>query len=146
MIHIKIGYKCGDGLHCDKYRKCKYRAKWYKLHNISVDIHRFFEYRLHIKLPHLISIGQNWVRLSGTNKCPFHKSRYYDCYDCKYIGGSLLRDCTCKERNETPYKERLYIENEWGRACGYFEKCNWADNYKTENIRREPILYYTKND
>ena len=132
MIHINIGYQCGDGLNCDKYKKCKYKARWYKLHNMSVEIHRFFEYRLHIKLPHLIYIGQKWERLSGTSKCPYHKSRHYTCYDCKYVCGALLRDCTCKERNDTPYKERPVVENKWETPCAYFEKCEWADDYKTE--------------
>lgn len=129
MIHIIIGYKCGDGIHCDKYNQCKYKAKWNKLHNISVKIHRFFEYRLHIKLPHLLYINQKWERLSGTDKCPFNKSRYYSCYDCKFVSGSLLRDCSCEERNNTPYNERSVIETEWGKQCGYFEKCKWADDY-----------------
>ena len=77
MLHITIGYECGDGCYCDKYKKCKYKSKWHKFHNISVKIHKFFEYRLHIKLPHLIYIDQKWERLSGTDKCPFHKSRFY---------------------------------------------------------------------
>ena len=136
MIHINVGYKCGDELHCNMRKKCKYRAKWYKLHNISVEIHRFFEYRLHIKLPHLLYIGQRWERLSGTDKCPFHKSRNYTCYDCKYICGDLCRECSCKERTDTPYNERLTVENEWGKQCGYFEKCEWADDYK-EKFKRK---------
>lgn len=134
ILHINIGYNCGDGLYCDKYKKCKYRAKWYKLHNMSVKIHRFFEYRLHIKLPHLIYIGQKWERLSGTDKCPFHKSRHYSCYDCKYIGGEWLRDCSCSERIKTYYKDRkpdIYIED-WGKRCAYFEKNEWADDYKMQ--------------
>ena len=131
-IFITIGYKCGDGLDCNKYKKCKYRARFYKLQNMSVSIHRFFEYKLHIKLPHLIYIDQEWKRLSGTAKCPFHRSRNYTCYDCKYVGGNLLRDCLCEERNNTNYKERAVIKNEWGQKCAYFEKCDWADDYKTK--------------
>ena len=130
MIHINIGYECGDGLHCDKYSQCKHRAKWYKFHNISVSLHRFFEYRLNIKIPYLLYIGQEWKRLSGTEKCPFHKSRYYSCYDCKYMGDPLDANCICNVRNNTPYKERLEIQTEWGNQCGYFEKCEWADDYK----------------
>lgn len=130
MIHIKIGYKCGDNLHCDMRKKCKYRPKWYKLHNMSINIHRFFDYRLHIKLPHLFFISQRWERLSGTKKCPYHKSRNYTCFDCKYVGGNLCRECYNKERNDTPYDKRIRKETEWGSQCGYFEKCEWADDYK----------------
>ena len=134
MIHINMGYECGDALDCDMRKKCKYRAKWYKFNNMLVDIHSFFEYRLHIKLPHLIYIGQRWKRLSGTNKCPYHKSRYYDCHDCKYVGGELLRTCYCSERTNTYYKNRKPdIETEdWGKRCAYFEKCDWADDYKCQ--------------
>ena len=132
MIHIKIGYECGDALHCDKRKKCKYRAKWYRFHNMSVSIHRFFDYHFHIKLPHILFINQEWKRLSGTKKCPFNKSRYYSCYDCRYSGGPLCRECLCDERNKTPYNERPVIKTEWGDQCGYFEKCEWADDYKNE--------------
>lgn len=135
MLYITIGYECGDALHCDKRKKCKYRAKWYKLNNISVGIHRFFKFKLHIKLPYLIHIRQKFVRLSGTDKCPYHKSRFYDCYDCKYVCGELLRECSCKERINTPYKERIHDVDveDWGKRCAYFEKCDWADNYKSQN-------------
>lgn len=132
MLHIQIGYQCGDGSHCDKYKQCKYRAKWIKFHNLSVRIHNFFEYRLHIKLPHLIHISQKWERLSGTDKCPFHKSRRYTCYDCRYICGDNLEECCCPERYGVPFKERLPdVETEdWGTRCAYFDKCEWADDYK----------------
>ena len=133
MIHFYIGYECGDYLDCDKSKKCKYKPKFYKLHNLSVTIHRFFEYRLHIKLPYLINICQIWKRLSGTSKCPYHKSRNYDCYDCEYVTGYLLRECSCKERIDTPCNERLSpIKTEWGYRCAYFKKCPWADNHKIE--------------
>lgn len=130
MLHIRIGYECGDRLNCDMCQKCKYKAKWYKLHNMSVAIHRFFEYKLHIKLPHLICISSKWERFSGTSKCPYHKSRNYTCYDCEYLCGEFLRECGCKERNETPYKERPVVENTWDKPCAYFKKCSWADDYK----------------
>jgi hypothetical protein len=82
----------------------------------------------------LIYIDQKWVRLSGTDKCPFHKSRYYTCFDCSYLYGPNFEECNCDERNNTPYKERLPdIETEdWGERCAYFDKCEWADNYKEE--------------
>jgi hypothetical protein len=131
MLHINIGYECGDRLHCDKCKQCKHKGN-YKFHNLSVSLHIFFEYRLHIKLPHLLYIGKKWERLSGTDKCPFHKERYYNCYDCKYVGGELLSECKCEARNNTTYKERLpYIHTkDWGKRCAYFEKCAWADDYK----------------
>lgn len=134
MLHLQIGYQCGDGTDCDKYRQCKYRAKWYKLHNLSVSIHRFFEYRLYIKLPHLICISQKWERLSGTDKCPFNKSRNYTCYDCKYICGDMLRECECKARVEAPLKEQLpdVETKDWGKRCAYFDKNEWADDYKSQ--------------
>ena len=130
---LYISYECGDYLHCDKSKQCKYKPRFYKLHNLSVKIHRFFEYRLHIKLPYLIRIYQTWKRLSGTSKCPYHKSRYYDCYDCKYVSGELFRECSCKERINAPCNERLSpIKTEWGYRCAYFKKCPWADNHKIE--------------
>lgn len=59
MIHITIGYDCGDSCYCDKAKICKHRGR-YKFHNFSVSLHTFFEYRLHIKLPYLIYIGRKW--------------------------------------------------------------------------------------
>lgn len=124
VVHINIGYECGDALHCDMRKKCKYRAKWYKFHNMSVEIHRFFEYRLHIKLPHLLCISQKWERLSGTRRCPYHKSKYYSCYDCKHVCGELLRECNCNSRVDTSYENRLpdVDTEDWGKRCAYFEK------------------------
>lgn len=129
-IHITIGYDCGDSCYCDKAKICKHRGR-YKFHNFSVSLHTFFEYRLHIKLPYLIYIGQKWERLSGTDKCPYHKSRNYTCHDCKFVGGELLRDCYCTERTNTNYNDlKPDIETkDWGKQCAYFEKCEWADDY-----------------
>lgn len=98
--------------------------KGFKFHNWSVNIHRFFEYHFHIKLPHLIYINKEYTDLSGTTKCPFHKSRYYTCWDCKHQRG--LEECNI------PYKERKRIEqpDEWGCGrCGSFEKSKFADNW-----------------
>ena len=131
MIHIKIGYECGDAIDCDKSKQCKYRAKWYKLHNMQVRIHSFFEYKLHLELPYLFYVSQKWKRLSGTDKCPYHKSRNYTCYECKHSSGVLCRECTCEERNNTPYNERPVVENEWGRQCGYFDKTELETTEKT---------------
>jgi hypothetical protein len=134
MIHIRIGYECGDRLDCDMYKKCKYKPYWYKLNNAYVEIRRFFEYRLHIKLPWPIYITGKYARLSGTSKCPYNKTRHYTCHDCDYCGGPLLRECTCEERNETPYNERPQVENKWEQPCHYFKKWEFADDYKTEKF------------
>ena len=77
---------------------CKYGKSFYKLHNFSVELHRFFEYRLHIKLPYLIYVDKKWKRLSGTDKCPYNKSRNYTCWDCKYQAG--IEECSI------PYDDR----------------------------------------
>lgn len=131
MLNILIGCECGDLDRCDKRDVCKYRRKYYNLHNWSIYIHEFFEKKLHIQLPYLVSIDQKWERLSGTDKCPYHKSRNYTCYDCKFVGGELLRDCYCTGRINTDYKNQkpdIEIED-WGKRCAYFEKCEWADDY-----------------
>ena len=127
MIHLTIGYECIDQCDCDKRKVCKYRGR-YKFHNLSVSLCRFFEYRLHIKFPYLLDIGQKCERLSGTDKCPYHKSRNYTCYDCKFIDGEL--HC-CSEKINTHYKDwKPDIETQdWGKKCAYFEKCSWADDY-----------------
>lgn len=135
MIKINLGYECGDGAYCDKYIKCCYKEKWIKYHNFSVHVHNFFEYNFGIKLSYLIYVYQIWKRLSGTSLCPFHKPRRYSWYDCKYIHGPLLRECSCKERSNTPYNERkpdIQVE-EWGNLCAYFEKSELADTYKYED-------------
>lgn len=135
LLIIK-GIECGDCCDCDKRNKCKYAKNNEKFNNFGFKLKYFFN-KLKIKTPPLpIFITKEWKRLSGTNKCPFHKSRNYTCYDCKYCGGILSRDCLCEERNNTPVKERKeYIDNEWSKysKCGYFEKCDWADDYLKEN-------------
>ena len=129
MINFIFGYECGDQCDCNKRKICKYRSR-YTLHNLSVGLHNFFKYRLHIDLPYLISINRKWKRLSGTNKCPYHKSRNYTCYDCRF--NSLAgEDCYCEERTNTHYKDRKpdTVTKDWGKKCAYFEKCEWADDY-----------------
>lgn len=122
-INITHGYHCSSFCYCDCKNKCKYK-NGFKFHNWSVNVHRFFGYYFHIKLPHLLYVGKEYTDLSGTTKCPFHKSRRYTCWDCKHQSG--LRECSI------PYNKRRKIEysTEWDRClCGSFEKCEWADNW-----------------
>jgi hypothetical protein len=125
-IIVTCGYDCGDASHCDKSKHCKHRAK-YRYHNFMVKLNRFFEYKLHIKFPHLICFQKEWVRLSGTKLCPYHKSRNYTCWDCKY--NTYTENCLNETRNNTPYKETL-CDSEWGKKCKFFDKNEWADDYK----------------
>ena len=133
IIH---GYDCGDSCDCNMSKKCKH-INHHRFHNFSVKLHRFFEYKLHVKLPHLIYITKKYVRFSGTHMCPYNKPRNYICHDCEFICGPLLRDCRCKD-NKGSYLETTYVDDHWGRKCKYFKKCSWADDYKTEynNIKR----------
>ena len=41
---------------------CKYEKSFYKLHNFSVELHRFFAYRFHIKLPYLIYVNKKYPK------------------------------------------------------------------------------------
>lgn len=122
-IHITYGCVCNSYCYCDCRNKCKYK-NGFNFHNWSIEVRRFFEYNLHIKLPNLLYISKEYIDLSGTEKCPFHRSRRYTCADCKYQLG--LRNCSI------PFYERKEIKEptEWGEhyLCGSFEKCDWADN------------------
>lgn len=126
VIGIKIthGYHCSSSCYCDCKSKCKHK-NGFKFHNWSISVHRFFEYHFHIALPYLLYVGKEYTDLSGTTKCPFHKSRRYTCWSCKNQRG--LRECSI------PYNERRKIEQptEWGdhSICGNFEKCEWADDW-----------------
>jgi hypothetical protein len=134
-ITITCGYDCGDAPYCDNSKKCKHIAK-HRYHNFAVRLHRFFEYKLHIKLPQLICFKKEWKRLSGTKLCPYHKSRRYSCYNCKYLGYDhyhLEENCLNKIRNNTCYKNTLEPDNDWNTKCKFFEKNDWADDYKTED-------------
>jgi len=129
-LHIEYGYYCLSCSSCDCMSKCKYKGG-FKFHNWSVKVHRFFEYKLHIKLPHLLYISKHSVDLSGTTKCPFNKSRRYTCWDCQYCDGDPDGVCLNKERNETPVKERDFDDPDWGKyhRCKFFKKTPWADNW-----------------
>ena len=132
---IKIGYKCLDYIDCDKGHICKYRCT-YKYHNLKIEIRKFFKTYLHIELPIWKPIFyKDATTLSGTKKCPYNKSKHYTCYDCKYVCGDLLRECSNEKRLEDidqgKYTYNKYkTDYSWEKPCRYFEKNDWADNYK----------------
>ena len=127
---ITCGYECGNSSSCDCAHKCKYNSN-HKFHNWSVAVHRFFEYRLHIKLPHLIYFNKEWVKLSGTTKCPHGKSRLYTCWDCKYCDGDPDGVCLNPKKTTTPIEELKVKDPDWGEhhRCSLFNKREWADKY-----------------
>lgn len=100
-VDITYGYTCQRAHECDCGEKCKYR-KYCKFHNWSVAFHRFFEYRLHTKLPHLLYIKKSYTDLSGTTKCPFNKPRMYSCCDCKFNAGYM---CSNENYIKSKYEE-----------------------------------------
>ena len=123
MLLIKTGYECMDQSDCDKKCKCKYSCKSNKF---FMNIHSFLKNNLHIKLPRLISFSKLNVQLSGTELCPYHKSRNYTCWDCKYQ--SNLYECKIMS-----YDRKDYIPKDgWSKCsrCGSFEKSEISDNYK----------------
>lgn len=132
-IRIVHGYYCMDCCWCIHGSKCRYR-KGFKFHNISVRIHNFFQYRIHVKLPHILYVGKYNTNLSGTSKCPFNMSRRYTCYDCIHCEGQDK----CGNRNyiELPHKDTVSDDTEWPECkCKFFEKSAWADNYDRKTGR-----------
>lgn len=131
-ITITHRYNCMDGIECDCRSKCKHRGG-YKFHNWSVSVHRFFEYRLHIKLPHLLYICKKDAHLSGTTKCPFNKPRRYTCSHCKFQGGydeDFNGLCSNEEYIRLNKEGRSKEHNVEGQSyCKFFEKDEWADKY-----------------
>lgn len=129
-IKIIHGYQCSSACYCGYAKICKYR-KGFKFHNFSVAVHRFFEYRLHIKLPHLLYINKRWTDLSGTTKCPYKKDRLYTCWDCVYCDGNVDGICLNPKRGTATKKELEVIDVYWGNhhRCGLFKKNEWADNW-----------------
>lgn len=129
---ITYGYQCGDRSSCDCACKCKHRPN-YRFHNCSVAIRRFFEYRLHIKLPQLIYFNKKWVKLSGTTKCPFNKPRRYTCHDCKFQNGYdeyYNGLCSNKDYIRLNKEGRSKEHDVKGQSyCKFFEKNEWADKY-----------------
>ena len=129
-ITITHGYYCLDSSSCDCRDKCKH-SRGFKFHNWSVDVHRFFQYRLHIKLPHILYIGKKDAWLSGTTKCPYGKSRKYTCWQCNYCDGDPDGVCLNPKKATATKEELKVVDPEWGEhhRCGLFEKTPWADNY-----------------
>lgn len=138
-IMVSRGYRCMDSCWCDRASKCKYN-KEYTYHNLSVRVHNFFEYRLHIKLPHLIYITIRNANMSGTEMCPYHKSRLYTCHDCKWCTGKDY--CENPDYSKSPYEEsKNFDDPDWHNVCRckFFEKNEYADRYdkKTGEIKFE---------
>lgn len=151
-IIIKHGYYCLISYKCPNGKKCKYR-KAFVFHNWSVRVHRFFQYHLKIKLPHLIYIGKFSTDLSGTITCPYKIPREENCYRCKYSG--VGEDCENKERlklwKEGKHKEYEIPENPY--ICKFFEKNDYFDCYnkKTGDIDYDSFIdigmqNYNKNN
>lgn len=102
QCYITCGVNCGNACYCKFSHKCRFAKKNYNWHNFWVEVHRFFEYRLHINLPHShISFNKKTEWLSGTEKCPYHTTRETGCHDCMFCDGmdeyyhlacGLLRD------------------------------------------------------
>ena len=138
-IQITHGYHCSNSYRCEHGRKCKYR-KGFKFHNWSVSVHRFFEYKLHIKLPHLLYIGKEYTDLSGTTKCPFKIERQYSCIDCKYHAGydeHMKGICGNTERHDLIIAGKgneCYMPGH--RHCTFFEKSEWADKWDKKTGQR----------
>lgn len=131
VIQIRFGYRCGD-MYCDCASKCKYKTGT-RLHNLSVTVRRFFEYRLRIKLPKFFIFYKEWSRLSGTIKCPFRKQRIYTCADCKFQAGydeyynGLCGNTEYIRLNKEGRSSEHYVD---GRSyCKFFEKNDRADKY-----------------
>lgn len=120
-LTIFYGIDCLDGCWCNCAQKCKYRKGGYWYHNWSVRLHTFFEYKLNIKLPHLLYLGKRSERLSGTSKCPFHKSKHLTCWDCKYAIG--MDRCTNEKYHNASYEESKSDDPDWPYGkCKFFEK------------------------
>lgn len=134
---ITCGYSCRDSCWCDCFPKCKYRSR-YKLHNLSVRVRTFFQYRLGIKLPYFLHLQRESRSLSGTEMCPYHKSRYYTCWDCEYCVGR--GNCTNKQYRESTWKEAHDFDDpDWHHTgrCKFFEKHEYADNWDKKNGERK---------
>lgn len=131
-ICIICGYECWDNQYCDCANKCKYKPR-FTFHNWSVAVRRFFERKLHIKLPCWLYINKQHTYLSGTTKCPYHKERIYTCGHCKYQAGydeNLEGLCGNEERLRLGREGRMAEISDYGKGrCKLFEKADWADKY-----------------
>lgn len=107
-MDILFGYDCIDSRDCDKSSSCKY-AK-----------HKFIPF----KISHLLFVYPRCIKLSGTNKCPYNKTRNYTCASC--ANSNSFEEC------DIPFNERKpYIpKDRWKKysRCGSYKKCKWADD------------------
>lgn len=144
-IRIVIGYHCAESYECDCGKKCKYRKSFTKRHNRYVAIRNWFERKLHIKLPWFIHIDKQYTHLSGTTMCPFHKSRLYTCWDCKYCDGDPDGVCLNPRKKTATKEETDFTDPEWGKhhRCGLFEKDDFADDFDPHTGMP---LYSSQND
>ena len=131
-IMITCGYYCNNSCYCDCRSQCKY-GKDFQFNNRCVRVRNFFQYKLHIKLPHLISIHKHYVDLSGTPKCPFKKEREYSCHHCKYHAGfdEYMKGLCGNEEYRRLNREGRAMEHylPGKRHCKFFEKNEWADKW-----------------
>ena len=115
MIHICVGRECNDYVDCDKRDICKYsRNKRFPMSIFGL----FLFYK-----------GNN--RLSGTSKCPYHKSRNYTCWDCAYQ--TNWEECSIVSKDRLPY----VAQDGWkdNSRCGSFKKADYANNYLFEEYK-----------
>ena len=134
-IVIECGYHCYIACSCDCGHKCKYRKSFYRIHNFTAAIHRFFQYKLHIKLPYLIYLQKQSNDMSGTTMCPFKKPRRHTCHTCKYCGGideNVDTICINKDlinsHKDGRWKE-THIDDETRANCIYFDPVDYADEF-----------------
>lgn len=117
---ICIGHECWDSIDCDMRKQCKYRVRTSWLRNLNVRIRSFFQYRLHIKLPHLpFFVTKHAEHYSGSSHCPFHKSRHWTCIECKHAVGWETCDVPYEDRGNAPLFN-------WEVPCERFEKADWV--------------------
>ena len=133
---ITCGYHCYISCRCDCGKKCKYRKNFTGIRNLSVRIHRFFEYRLKIKLPYWISLIKESNDMSGTTMCPYNKPRRHTCYDCKHCAGvDEDFDTICNNEDsinlskEGRWWKECRIDDETRANCKFFEPVEYADDY-----------------
>lgn len=126
-INIYHGFYCLIAYKCPNGNKCKYRRA-NVFHNFSVNVHRWFEYKLKIKLPHLIYINKYSTDLSGTITCPYGMPREESCWRCKY---GLGEKCGNEERNKLlnlkKWEETEHPTNKY--ICKFFERSEDFYNY-----------------
>ena len=113
-MDILISYDCIDSCDCDKSDVCKYAD------------HKFLPFTI----PHLLFIYPRSTKLSGTNKCPYNKTRNYTCVSCANSNSFEECDIVCNERKPYIPKDGW---KEYSR-CGSYEKCKWADECLYDEI------------